>query len=108
MKTKTMENQGKFLISIKTFMIFSFLTIGMNAIGAQGLPFYDKLELGLKICKTIGGMIAMASMIAAFYFMNEGNRDVVKKCAWFVGAGILTANIEWLADKVGFLSGALI
>ena len=57
---KNMSKKGKLLCLM--------LVLATNILGANGLPFYDKLEFGIKIVKVIGGVIALISFIAAAAF----------------------------------------
>ena len=111
-KETILEGKRKFklrsiLSSKKAGMLAVLLCLAQVSMSANGLPFYDTLELGLKLVRVIGSVIAICSGLACFYFYSEGNRDVVKKGAWFVGAGILTANIQWFADQMGLMAGAI-
>lgn len=99
----------------KEFIKFNnqFLLIGLFLIlcqmltGANGLPFYDKLEFGLMMTKVVGGIIAMIAFIVGIYMHKNGRSDSLMTCVWFCGAGIITNQIEWIADKFGFLSGVI-
>lgn len=84
------------------------LAMTTEAIGANGLPFYDKLEFGIKIVKVIGGVIALIAFIAAIYMHKQGRSESLMTAVWFCMAGLLTANVEWLAEQFGFLQGVLI
>lgn len=105
------ENQvlAKKLISGGKFFTFMVMAIFVSQItmSANGLPFYDKLELGLKIMKVVGSVVAILSFFGGLYFMNDGQRDAVKKAVWFAVVGIVTANIQWFADEFGLMAGAL-
>lgn len=93
----------------KNLMLFLALGIVLSteAFGANGLPFYDKLQFGITIVKVIGGAIAIISFISALYMKSSGRNEGLKTAIWFCLAGILTMNVEWLAEKMGFLQGAL-
>lgn len=105
------ENQilAKKLMAGGKFFTFMVMTIFISQItmSANGLPFYDKLELGLKIMKVVGSVVAILSFFGGLYFMNDGQRDAVKKAVWFAIIGIVTANIQWFADEFGLMAGAL-
>lgn len=105
------ENQilAKKLMAGGKFFTFMVMTIFISQItmSANGLPFYDKLELGLKIMKVVGSVVAILSFFGGLYFMNDGQRDAVKKAVWFAVVGIVTANIQWFADEFGLMAGAL-
>lgn len=105
------ENQilAKKLMAGGKFFTFMVMTIFISQItmSANGLPFYDKLELGLKIMKVVGSVVAILSFFGGLYFMNDGQRDAVKKAVWFAIVGIVTANIQWFADEFGLMAGAL-
>lgn len=97
----------KKIVSKKGLMACLFLLAAANVMGANGLPFYDKLEFGIKIVKVIGGVIALISFIAGIYMHKQGRSDSLMTAVWFCCAGLLTANVEWLAEKFGFLQGVL-
>lgn len=105
------ENQilAKKLMAGGKFFTFMVMTIFISQItmSANGLPFYDKLELGLKIMKVVGSVVVILSFFGGLYFMNDGQRDAVKKAVWFAIVGIVTANIQWFADEFGLMAGAL-
>lgn len=105
------ENQilAKKLMAGGKFFTFMVMTIFISQItmSDNGLPFYDKLELGLKIMKVVGSVVAILSFFGGLYFMNDGQRDAVKKAVWFAIVGIVTANIQWFADEFGLMAGAL-
>lgn len=114
LKKRKAQNENPILAGriMKIGKMFSFLlmltfVITELSFTANGLPFYDKLELGLKIIKVIGSVVAMASLVAMIYFANDGQRDAVKKAVWFIMAGIVTANIQWFADEFGLMAGAM-
>lgn len=100
-----MEN--KKILSRKGIIICALLMIAANTFAANGLPFYDKLEFGIKMVKVIGGVIALISFIAAIYMHKQGRSESLMVAVWFCMAGIVTANIEWFAEKFGFLQGVL-
>ena len=100
-----MENK-KFL-SRKGIIICALLMMAVNTFAANGLPFYDKLEFGIKIVKVIGGVVALISFIVGIYMHKQGRSESLMTCIWFCGAGIVTANVEWLAEQFGFLQGVL-
>ncbi|WP_349764083.1 hypothetical protein [Fusobacterium sp. SYSU M8D902] len=106
LKTKSLTNMlvknGKTLSVVMVMCILSQVSMSAN-----GLPFYDKLELAIKIMQVVGSAIAILSFFGGIYFMSEGQREAVKKCAWFVGVGIVTGNIQWFADQFGLMAGAI-
>lgn len=91
----------------KGMIVCVLLLMAANAFAANGLPFYDKLEFGIKIVKVVGGVIALISFIVGIYMHKQGRSESLMTCVWFCGAGIVTANVEWLAEKFGFLQGVL-
>ncbi len=97
-----MKNMSK-----KGMLLCLMLVLATNILGANGLPFYDKLEFGIKIVKVIGGVIALISFIAAIYMHKQGRSESLMTAVWFCCAGLVTANVEWLAEKFGFLQGVL-
>lgn len=97
----------KKIISKKGLMACLFLVAAFNAMGANGLPFYDKLQFGITIVKVVGGVIALISFVAAIYMHKQGRSESLMTAVWFCCAGLVTANVEWLADKFGFLQGVL-
>lgn len=97
-----MKNMSK-----KGMLLCLMLVLASNILGANGLPFYDKLEFGIKIVKVIGGVIALISFIAAIYMHKQGRSESLMTAVWFCCAGLVTANVEWLAEKFGFLQGVL-
>lgn len=100
-KIRILKLNNQFLLIGLFFILCQMLT------GANGLPFYDKLEFGLMMTKVVGGIIAMVSFVVGIYMHKAGRSDSLMTCVWFCGAGIITANIEWIADKFGFLSGVI-
>lgn len=94
-------------ISKKGMIICALLLMAANTFAANGLPFYDKLEFGIKIVKVVGGVIALISFIAGIYMHKQGRSESLMTCVWFCCAGLVTANVEWLAEQFGFLSGVL-
>lgn len=103
---KSLSSKIKF--SNKDVMILVGALLATQVMGANGLPFYDKLEFGIKIVKVIGGVIALIAFIAAIYMHKQGRSESLMTAVWFCMAGILTANVEWLAEQFGFLQGVLI
>lgn len=97
-----MKNMSK-----KGMLLCLMLVVASNVFGANGLPFYDKLEFGIKIVKVIGGVIALISFIAGIYMHKQGRSESLMTAVWFCCAGLVTANVEWLAEKFGFLQGVL-
>lgn len=97
-----MKNMSK-----KGMLLCLMLVLATNILGANGIPFYDKLEFGIKIVKVIGGVIALISFIAAIYMHKQGRSESLMTAVWFCCAGLVTANVEWLAEKFGFLQGVL-
>lgn len=97
-----MKNMSK-----KGMLLCLMLVLASNILGANGIPFYDKLEFGIKIVKVIGGVIALISFIAAIYMHKQGRSESLMTAVWFCCAGLVTANVEWLAEKFGFLQGVL-
>ncbi|MDY2801262.1 MAG: hypothetical protein SOV59_08400 [Fusobacterium mortiferum] len=100
-----MKNKEKLLR--KGIMILTLLVAAANTFAANGLPFYDKLEFGITIVKVVGGVIALISFIVGIYMHKQGRSESLMTCIWFCGAGLVTANVEWLAEKFGFLQGVL-
>lgn len=100
-----MEN--KKILSRKGIILCALLMMAANTLAAQGVPFYDKLEFGLKLLKLVGGIIAMISFVAGIYMHKQGRSETLMTCVWFGGAGIITAHLEWIAEKFGFLQGVL-
>lgn len=92
---------------LKITILLLLLLISSTSFAANGLPFYDKLEFGLKLVKVIGGMIAIVSFIVGIYSLKVGRNEAMFTAIWFFLAGVLTANIEWLAEQFGFLQGVL-
>lgn len=103
---KSLSSKIKF--SNKDVMILAGALLATQVMGANGLPFYDKLEFGIKIVKVIGGVIALIAFVAAIYMHKQGRSESLMTAVWFCMAGILTANVEWLAEQFGFLQGVLI
>ena len=97
-----MKNMSK-----KGMLLCLMLVLATNILGANGIPFYDKFEFGIKIVKVIGGVIALISFIAAIYMHKQGRSESLMTAVWFCCAGLVTANVEWLAEKFGFLQGVL-
>lgn len=99
--------ERKKFISRRGLLICILLTMAANTFAANGLPFHDKLEFYLTMIKVVGGFVAAISFLIGIYFHKQGRSDSLMHCIWFGGAGILTANLEWLAEKSGFLQGIL-
>lgn len=103
---KSLRSKIKFSNKDLTFLALAL--VATQVMGANGLPFYDKLEFGIKIVKVIGGVIALIAFVAAIYMHKQGRSESLMTAVWFCMAGILTANVEWLAEQFGFLQGVLI
>ena len=100
-----MEN--KKILYRKGIIICDLLMMAANSFAANGFQFYDKLEFGIKIVKVVGGVIALISFIAGIYMHKQGRSESLMTCVWFCCAGLVTANVEWLAEQFGFLQGVL-
>lgn len=98
------KNKRDFIFSL----LIVFIVVGSKSFANISLPFQDTLDFALGLTKTIGGTIIIIGLVLALIFYNQG-RDgtAIKLGVWIFISGVIIANLDWLADKVGMTSGAL-